>query len=331
MPELPEVETVKRGLQRTIVGKTISAVEIRVPKLFADDRELVDQVLIGATVSSVERKAKILLIHLSSSWTLAVHLKMTGQLIVVRQQSADDSKATKAVGANENDSLFAVDGELSAVSNESDSVAFVGGHPEKAYEQPLPHRHTHVTVSFGDGTQLYFNDLRKFGWMKLFVSEQLTGNSEQKTIDEFIKGLRLGPEPLSDDFTPAYLENLVAKRSVPIKQLLLEQKGISGIGNIYADEALFYAKVHPLRPANQLSSQEIALLTEGIKVVLEKGIEFGGTSKNTYLNVEGTKGEMQKYLMVYGREALPCRVCGTPLVRIKIGQRSSHFCPNCQV
>jgi formamidopyrimidine-DNA glycosylase len=297
MPELPEVETVKRGLERTILGKVVQGVEVRVPKLFSDDRGLIDQVLVGAKVVGLERRAKVLLIHLSSDWTLAVHLKMTGQLIVV---GPDEKKP---------------------------DVEFVGGHPEKAYEQPLPHKHTHIIVTFTDGTHLYFNDLRKFGWMRLFPHEASVG---YHTIHEFLEALQLGPEPLSEDFTEVYLAGLLKGRSIPIKQLLLEQKGISGIGNIYADEALFFAKIHPRRPATKVTASEIRLLTEGIKTVLEKGIAFGGTSKNTYRNVEGTKGEMQKYLMVYGREELPCKVCGTLISRIKIGQRSSHFCTNCQ-
>lgn len=313
MPELPEVETVKRGLARTILGKTIASVEIRVPKLFADDPGLIDQVLVGAKVVGVERRAKVLLIDVSSDWTLAVHLKMTGQLIVVNggQETGNSRKLVAR----------------STVNRLPLTVNFVGGHPEKAYEQPLPHKHTHVTIEFRDGTRLYFNDLRKFGWLRLFPHASVNG---YRTITEFLQTLHLGPEPLGPDFTVTYLAGLLNARTIPIKQLLLEQKGISGIGNIYADEALFYAKIQPRRPANKLTKQEIVLLTEGIKNVLEKGIAFGGTSKNTYRNVEGTKGEMQKYLMVYGRENEPCKVCGTPIKRIKIGQRSSHFCPNCQ-
>lgn len=160
------------------------------------------------------------------------------------------------------------------------------------------------------------------------------------TVDVFIDSLKLGPEPLGLEFTVEYLENLVKKRSVPIKQLLLEQKGISGIGNIYADEALFRAGIHPRRKANSLQrphtakalrgTSEIEKLHKAIREVLELGINHGGTSKNTYLTVEGTKGEMQDHLMVYQRTGRPCRVCGTSIERLKIGQRSSHFCPQCQ-
>lgn len=320
MPELPEVETVRRGLERSIIGKLVVDVDVRSRKSFADDPGLIGQVFVGARVVAVERRAKVLLLELSTGWVLAIHLKMTGQLVVVKS----GEQRTKSLK---------VENTFSSLPLTLNSHGFVGGHPEKVYEQPLPHKHTHVIVTFNDGTVMYFNDLRRFGWFRLFPME---GISDQRlaigkpTLESFIASLNLGPEPLSEDFTVPYLESLVAKRSITIKQLLLEQKGISGIGNIYADESLFYAKVLPTRRASSLTKNEIAKLHEGIRLVLEQGIHFGGTSKNTYLNVEGTKGEMQDHLMVYGREGLPCRVCGNPIERKKIGQRSSHFCPSCQ-
>lgn len=299
MPELPEVEIVRRGLERTALGKTVAQVHVRVKKLFADDSGLIGRVLVGAKIVAVERRAKILLLDLSSGWTLAAHLKMTGQFIVVSGGQETGNR----------------------------KMDFVGGHPEKAYQRPLPHKHTHITIDFADGTKLHFNDLRKFGWLRLFPHEAVDG---YRTIDEFLGTLSLGPEPLSGDFTQAYFIALVSGRKVPIKQLLLEQKGISGIGNIYADEALFYAKIDPRRRASTLTKKELVLLREGIQAVLEKGIQFGGTSKNTYMHVDGTRGEMQKYLNVYKREGQPCKICGTPIKRIKLGQRSAHFCPKCQ-
>jgi formamidopyrimidine-DNA glycosylase len=176
---------------------------------------------------------------------------------------------------------------------------------------------------------LYFNDLRKFGWLRLFPREIVDHTSHQ-SLESFLESLQLGPEPLSSDFTPLYLAKLVGKRSISIKQLLLEQKGISGIGNIYADEALFRAGIRPTRKAISLKSLEIGKLHQAIRDVLELGIEHGGTSKNTYLNVDGTKGEMQHHLKVYQHTGKPCIVCANPIERIKIGQRSSHFCPKCQ-
>lgn len=295
MPELPEVETVRRGLERTIAGKTFVDIQIRHTKSFRDDDGLIRQVLLEARVLAIVRRAKVLLIELSTNWTLAIHLKMTGQIVVMPRKES----------------------------------GFVGGHPEKVYEMGLPNKHTQVIFFFHDQTKMYFNDLRKFGWLRLFPREVMD-HSQHQSLESFLESLQLGPEPLSSDFTIDYLQTLLSKRSIPIKQLLLEQKGISGIGNIYADEALFRSKIAPKRRANSLQLREISALHRAIREVLELGITYGGTSKNTYLTVEGTKGEMQDHLMVYQRTGKPCRVCATPIERIKLGARSSHYCPKCQ-
>ncbi|MGI6103250.1 MAG: bifunctional DNA-formamidopyrimidine glycosylase/DNA-(apurinic or apyrimidinic site) lyase [Patescibacteria group bacterium] len=295
MPELPEVETVRRGLERTVVGKTVQSVEIVAAKIFPVSWDALDELLIGASVARVERRAKVLLITLSNQWTLAIHLKMTGQIIVV--------------------------------SPKPEVGGFVGGHPEAAYAEPLPHKHTHVTIQFTDGTMLYFNDLRKFGWMKLLAPEPTTGYVDR---DSFLSSLRLGPEPLSEEFTLDYLRGVLRNRSTVVKSLLLDQAAIAGIGNIYADEALFLANVRPTRRAKTLTRKEQEKLYAAIRTVLTLGIEHGGTSMNTYVNVEGTAGRMRDHLRVYGREGEPCFVCGAPIERKKIGQRSSHYCLTCQ-
>lgn len=338
MPELPEVETVRRGLSQAIIGKTVADVEVRAPKIFANIGGLIEDKLVGAQVIAVERRAKILLIRLSNDWTLAVHLKMTGQLVVAQPEMTNDECRMPNDPQN-------------SKANEAISYklkpGFAGGHPEKAYDQPLPHKHTHVIVMFTDGTKLYYNDLRKFGWMKLLRGSSRIKNKESRikdsrktvihdsefmipSVDDFIDGLELGPEPLGEDFTPVYLTDLIKSRKTSIKQLLLEQKGIAGIGNIYADEALYYAGVHPQRPAEKLTKSQITKLFDGIRHVLELGVEHGGTTMNTYRNVDGEQGRMREHLKVYGREGEPCFVCGTPIERIKIGQRSSHYCPRCQ-
>lgn len=294
MPELPEVETVKRGLEQTIVGKTIASVEVRAAKLFSESTERIDAALIGQRVESIDRRAKVLLIRLASNWTLAIHLKMTGQLIVIGK------------GAKH---------------------SFVGGHPEKAYEQDLPHKHTHIIVRFTDGTTLYYNDLRKFGWLRLYPG---VSTQDLLAIEDVFKNSRLGPEPFSDAFSLSYFSGAIGDRKIPIKTVLLDQKVVAGVGNIYADEALFAAKIKPTRLANKLTKSELKALYGAIKHVLELGIEHGGTSLNSFRNVQGTTGRMREYLKVYGREKLPCTICGNPVERMKIGQRSSHYCPNCQ-
>lgn len=292
MPELPEVETVRRGLERTIVGRIVAGVEIRVPKLFADPRELIDTALVGAKVLAVERRAKVLCIRLSTGYTLAIHLKMTGQIVV------QTLERTKAMG-----------------------TGFIAGHPEKAYEQPLPHAHTHVIIRFDDGRILYFNDLRKFGWLRLY---------ENGAVERLFEHAKLGPEPFSPDFTPEYFLAALKKRQIPIKTALLDQKVVAGVGNIYADEALFEARLSPFRKASSLKRDEISRLHAAVQQVLELGIEYGGTTFNSYVNAEGTAGKMRDYLKVYGREGQPCRGCDGTVVRTKIGQRSAHYCPRCQ-
>lgn len=296
MPELPEVETVRRGLERTIVGKTVAEVEIRSAKSFQKSRAVIDQYLVGATIDTAERRAKMLILRLSSGWALVIHLKMTGQIVVEARSGAQN-----ALGSG-----------------------FVAGHPEKAYQQPLPHKHTHVIVSFTDGTMLYFNDLRKFGWMRLFPA---TGTD---SLDSFLADAGLGPEPLSAEFTPNYLTTRLQGRTMPIKSALLDQAIASGVGNIYADEALFRVALHPLRPSSSITPQEADRLVRAIREVLELGIEYGGTTFNSYRTVEGSAGKMREYLKVYGRTGQPCLTCGTAIERMKIGQRSAHFCPNCQ-
>lgn len=294
MPELPEVETIKRGLVEVIVGKTIASVQVRASKLFADAKERIDQALIGAIVVGIERRAKVLLIRLSSTWTLAIHLKMTGQIIVIGK------------GARH---------------------SFVGGHPEKVYEQDLPHKHTHIIIHFTDGTTLYFNDLRKFGWFRLYPG---VSTGDLLAVEDVFKSSKLGPEPFSDAFNLSYFAQAIKKRQIPIKTVLLNQTVVAGVGNIYADEALFRAKIKPTRLASSLTKQAIARLHPAITEVLQLGIDYGGTTMNSFRNVEGTSGQMREYLKVYGREGQPCTACGNPIERKKIGQRSSHYCSHCQ-
>jgi len=320
MPELPEVETVRRGLERTVVGKTIRSVEVRVPKVFPESAERIAQMLEGATITKAERRAKVLMLRLSNEWTLAIHLKMTGQLVVVGSR----------LGSNSNDGSSST---RMKSGGEALGTGFIAGHPEKSYEQSLPHKHTHIIVHFSDGTVLYFNDLRKFGWFKLLAPanhESGIMNHESQTIEEFLNGLGHGPEPFSDEFSLGYFTEAIRKRRIPIKTVLLDQTVIAGVGNIYADEALFAAKIKPTRLASSLTKDEIPVLHAAIPDVLRLGIDYGGTTMNTFRNVEGTSGKMREYLKVYGRESLPCTVCRNPIERIKIGQRSSHYCPFCQ-
>lgn len=282
MPELPEVETIKRGLLKELIGQKLLSVDVRVPKLFVGFPEMI----IGQRVVDIDRRAKILVWQLEKS-LLVMHLKMTGQLIFVPNKNRN---------------------------------WVVGGHPDKAYVADLPHKYSHLIFQFENGT-LYFNDLRKFGWVKVL------GDSSE--LEPLIADL--GPEYDWPEYTLDYLQTKLARRGgVTIKQALLDQTLVAGVGNIYADEALFLSKIHPRRKAGSLSDQEIQLLYKNIPTVFETSLAHGGTSSQHYRKHDGSKGNYLAFANVYKREGAPCHVCGTPIERIKIAGRSSHYCPTCQ-
>ncbi len=286
MPELPEVETIVRDLRKYVVGRKIKSVDIGISKLFKGDRSQ----LIGSKISGVDRKGKMILMRLDNGLTLAVHLKMTGQLIWLDKNT-----------------------------NSKESQGMVGGHPDKAYAKLPPHKYTHITITFEDGSHLYYNDLRKFGWMNL------VGDEEEINLTH-----HLGPDALVGVEIGYLQEKYKNRKNSPIKNILLDQTVLSGIGNIYADEALFCAKVLPIRKVGSLTKKEIEAIAKCVPEVLEKSISLGGTSKSDYRKLDGSKGNYLQIAWVYGREGLPCRVCGTKIERLKIGQRSAHFCPKCQ-
>ncbi len=281
MPELPEVETIRRALQKTLPGQKIVSVDVRVQKLFHGDSVS----LKGQTITEVTRRSKVLIFQLSKS-ILLFHLKMTGQLIYVPKR-----------------------GEV-----------IVGGHPDKVYSMNLPHKHSHVIFELEKGT-LYFNDLRKFGWIKIYPDIETAAH-------EFAN---LGTEYTWPEYTLEYLEKKLARRSsTTIKQALLEQSLVAGVGNIYADETLFCARVRPTRKVRDLKPAEIKRIFECIPQVFELSLKHGGTSSQHYVQPDGSLGTYLNFANVYKREGQPCKVCGNPIERIKLGGRSAHFCPNCQ-
>lgn len=282
MPELPEVETIKRGLATELVGQTLHSVDVRVQKLFVGFPEMV----IGQRVLELDRRAKLLIIHFEKS-LLVIHLKMTGQLIYVPNKSQN---------------------------------WVVGGHPDKAYLADLPHKYSHIIFTFEHGT-LYFNDLRKFGWVKALSSPE--------ELAPLVADL--GPEYLWQEYTREYLAQKLARRgSITIKQALLDQTLVAGVGNIYADETLFLSGIHPRRKVNTLTDKEVQRIYENIPNVFEMSLSHGGTSSQHYRKHDGSKGTYLDFANVYKREGQPCKTCGTPIERVKIAGRSSHFCPHCQ-
>lgn len=283
MPELPEVEIVRRGLEKFLIGKQIREVEVRVPKLFVGDTGHIA----GAHVTHILRRAKVLILQLDNQVDLLVHLKMTGQLVY---QSSDEKEKV------------------------------VGGHPQASYNQPLPHKHSHVIFRFADGGTLYFNDLRKFGWIQ---------ESPRDKTNSFSFFLSVGPEPLEDAFTLEVFKERIGKYpNRVIFQSLLDQELVAGIGNIYANEALYEADVLPERRVKDITASEWNKLWIAVRHVLSASIEYGGTSDNTFIGVDGKRGDYLKHAHVYHKKlAVPC---GHEVVRKKIGGRTSHFCLICQ-
>lgn len=287
MPELPEVETIRLGLERLLPGRVVAAVEHDWPKSFPNAEADVQNFLLGAKVVTVERRAKVLLIELSSKYSLVIHLKMTGQLVF-----------------------------------RSSKERFGAGHPNGSLIGELPDRSTRVTLGFKDGSQLFFNDQRKFGWMRLMPTAEIPN------LDFFRK---VGPEPLSADFDAKILEQRARRRkNSNIKSVLLDQTVLAGIGNIYADEALWGAKIHPAELVRDLTAAQFRALYKELVYVLKLSIEKGGSTDRNYVDAEGKKGSYVTFARVFRREGKPCPRCGALIIKSRVAGRGTHSCPVCQ-
>ncbi|HUD08123.1 MAG TPA: DNA-formamidopyrimidine glycosylase [Candidatus Saccharimonadales bacterium] len=287
MPELPEVETVRIGLDNLIRGKKIASVTKDTAKSFPNTESDVSRFLIGASIVSIKRRAKLLIIGLSSNYSLVIHLKMTGQLVY-----------------------------------KSHDQHFGAGHPSPSLVGQLPDKSTRVVFGFSDGSTLFFNDQRKFGWIRLLLS------SEVVNIDFFKK---VGPEPLAADFNwQLFRDRLKRRPKSAIKAVLLDQTVIAGIGNIYADESLWAAKIHPSQRVANLSPQAIRRLFDEIVAVLKMAIAKGGSTDRNYVNAEGKRGNYLDFAQVFRREGQLCLRCGKPIIKIRVAGRGTHICPACQ-
>jgi len=286
MPELPEVETVRVGLYKLIIGRVVRSATSDNPKSFPNAAVDVQEFLIDAAVTNVRRRAKVLMIDLSTDYSLVIHLKMTGQLVFVGEQR------------------------------------FGAGHPSDSLIANLPDKSTRVTLEFSDGTHLYFNDQRKFGWVRLMPT------LEVPNID-FMK--KVGPEPLEADFTAAEFTELFTRRAgTTIKAALLDQSVIAGIGNIYADESLWGAKIHPKRLVKSITDKEFKALYTDVREVMNLAIAKGGSSNQTYINAEGQRGHYMDFARVFRREGQACPRCGTTILKLRVAGRGTHICPHCQ-
>lgn len=288
MPELPEVETVARQLDPELRGRRILRLEVLDGRWSrpVPSEELGDAVS-GRTIRGLSRRGKYLLLELDREQTLVMHLRMTGNLVLV--------EGDRVLDPSEGRRLYEAERSTSA-------------------------RHLRALFALDDGRELWFTDPRRFGEAFLIDNADLD--------HRFAK---LGVEPFSEAFTPEALGAMAAGRTVPLKSFLLDQSGVAGVGNIYADEALFRARLHPLSPAGSMKPEHHEALRDAVVAALEAGIENGGSSIDDYRDSRGEKGTMQDEFLVHTREGEPCPECGGGIVRIVVGGRSTYYCPSCQV
>ncbi|HEY2334070.1 MAG TPA: bifunctional DNA-formamidopyrimidine glycosylase/DNA-(apurinic or apyrimidinic site) lyase [Solirubrobacterales bacterium] len=288
MPELPEVETVCRQLDPELTGRRIADLEALDARWCRPTPPAkLEGAVQGATIEGLGRRGKYLLLALDGARTLVMHLRMTGNLVLVEgERKLDPSEGRR---------LY--EGERSASE-----------------------RHLRARFSLDDGRELWFTDPRRFGEAFLI---------DDAGLDE--RFAKLGIEPLSDAFTPEALGEMAANRTVPLKSFLLDQSGVAGVGNIYADEALFRARLHPLSPAGSMKAEHLVALRDAVVAALEAGIDGGGASIDDYRDGRGEKGTMQNEFLVHTREGEPCPRCDGTIVRIVVSGRSTYHCSSCQV
>ncbi len=291
MPELPEVETIRKDLERVVLHKTISDIEVYLERVVRTDFLRFIATLQDNHFVRIHRTGKLLQFELAHGDFLLTHLKMTGQLICQLPESA----------------------------NALNAGLIVGGHPMADIDN-LPNKYTHVEFTFDDGTKLFFNDVRTFGYLELVSKEE-----REERVKKF------GIEPLPENFLLEDFKKIFSKKKTSVKALLLNQQLISGIGNIYADEICFRAKVMPDVSAQEVTSAQLKRLFNATQNILQKAVQKRGTTFSDYVDAQGKKGGYLPYLKVYQREGKLCLRCEeVKIEKIKVAGRGTHFCPNCQ-
>lgn len=286
MPELPEVETVRRGLSKLIVGQIITRVTVLNQKSMQATTDDIDDKIIGHKVMAVRRRAKMLMIDLDDGWTLLAHLKMTGQMVY--RGDAD----------------------------------WGGGHPNDSFLAQLPDRSTRIEFDLDNDNKLFFNDQRKFGWIKLI---------QTKAIAELPLMQKLGPEPLVGEPTDEFITRIRHRKKSPIKAAILDQTVLAGVGNIYADESLWLAHIHPQTHVENLDDDDLRRLLQAIQQVMTESLAAGGSTARNYVKADGSRGDyLDKFAAVYKRDGQPCKRCGTEIIKLRVAGRGTHICPNCQ-
>src|SRR4030042_2631541 len=271
MPELPEVETIKRDIEKNLIGKKILDVWTDSPKQVQPNIDGFKKETVGKKFKDVKRRAKILIFHLEDGTPIIAHLKLSGRLLYRNQTDKAD--------------------------------AF-----------------TRIIIKLGEGKEIRFADLRRFGWIRLLKDDA----NLKEFLDEF------GIEPFTPDFTLENFKKIVSSKPTKIKPLIMDQKQVAGVGNIYSDESLWCAKIHPERSAKSLSSDEIKKLYDCILEALKQGIADRGTSVDQYVALQGKKGKHEQNLQIFRKNGQPCPRCGTIIKKIRVGGRGTHLCPNCQ-
>lgn len=281
MPELPEVETARRLTEQYLVGRSISAIEVRLPKILRDSPLPTEDFLIGATLLAARRRAKVLTLDFSNDLSLMLHFKLAGQW-----------------------AIFLPDGSR-----------YVAGHPHPRPDGGYPHKSTHATIIFDDGTVVQYSDIRQFGWWRIM---------ETDAVDAALALFGYGPEAVGDLDSSA-LANAMGRRGIAIKALLLDQSFIAGLGNIYVDEVLWRARIHPATPANGISLVKRKAIIREIPGVMAEGIRQGGAKI-----INSIAYPVDDFPAIHGRAGQPCLRCGTTIQKIRVAQRGTYICPKCQ-
>ncbi len=293
MPELPEVETIRLGLTKIIPGNRITGVTYDFEKSFPNAKSDVDEFLLGSQIKNIKRRGKALLVELDTNYSLVIHLKMTGQLVYVKKLTL--AKTEERFGA---------------------------GHPSKSLIGQLPDKSTRVIFELNGSDNLFFNDQRKFGWVRLLPTAEVPNIDFFKTI---------GPEPLGNEFTASdFATRLNRRPNSSVKAVILDQTIIAGVGNIYSDESLWAAKIHPATLVKNLSEPKISKLFNELRKVLKLSILRGGSTDRNYVDALGNQGSYLSFAKVFRRQGQACPRCDRTIEKIRVAGRGTHICPHCQ-
>ncbi|MDR2378053.1 MAG: hypothetical protein LBD70_01310 [Bifidobacteriaceae bacterium] len=339
MPELPEVETVRLGLERLIVGLPITGVQALAPASLRGDAAP----LVGARAVGARRRGKVLIIDFDGGWSAVIHLKMTGQLVFrAAAPTADAAGSPPAAVCPPADAAGSPPAAVCPPADAAgsppadaagsppaaagppaadDGEAWGAGHPSDSLIGPLPDKTTRAVIEFDRGRRLYFNDQRRFGWLAV---------TPTAAVEEIGLLAKMGPEPFDPNAWPEFRRRARRHPRAAIKAVLLDQSVVAGIGNIYADESLWAARVHPATPVAALSDRKLKELLAAAGSVMELSLSLGGSTDRNYVDAEGRRGAYLDFAKVFRRQGQACPRCGGAIAKIRLAGRGTHLCPRCQ-